>query len=591
MADTVEEIKQKLDIVDVVSEYIKLQRAGTSYRACCPFHKEKTPSFFVSQERQTFHCFGCDKGGDMFTFVQEMEGVEFVEAMQRLAQKAGVEVRKMNPEQQNKKTRTLEVLMWAARYYYHVLNTTQTGADALKYAREKRGLEDKTIEAWRVGFAPESWEALRKFLQKKGFKEEEMRAAGLTIQGKRGDYDRFRNRLMFPIMDHYGGIVGFTGRIMPGADSDMAKYLNSPETIVFNKSSVVFGLHAAKKAIREAGSALLVEGQMDCISAHQAGIENAVATSGTALTDKHISLIKRFSSTLVLAMDDDTAGHDAAKRAAELALAQDMTVRMMRIPEGKDPDDAIRANPGAFKLAVEQAPPFMDVLIQRACETFDVSTGMGKKDAAAQIVPFIRRIANPVERDHYIQQLSFKVRVDEGAIRDLVKAEKVVRPAPKKEKVTDELVKKVAGISAEESFMALLLYNATLVPEAEKYIKPEDLRAPPLQTLYKSVLILYNQHESIPEHELRSQDAGLSPLLDKYAVYAEAQGWNELGTDGHLAELQQLITRLRGESVRKQLQDVAHLLRQAEKRDDTKRVDELTVRFSSLTRSLRDIEE
>lgn len=589
MADTVDEIKQRLDITEVVSEYVKLNRAGTSWRAVCPFHKEKTPSFFVSQERQTFHCFGCDKGGDMFTFVQEMEGVEFVEAMNQLAAKAGVEVKQRNPEEAGKKSRALEALTMAARFYYGTLNQSQTGAEALKYARD-RGLTDETIKKWKVGYAPDAWDTLRKFLQKKGFKEEEMRTAGLTVSGKRGDYDRFRNRLMFPIMDHYGGIVGFTGRIMPGSDSDTAKYLNTPETPVFHKSSVVFGLQEAKQDIREAGAALLVEGQMDCISAHQAGIKTAVATSGTAFTSKHAELLKRYAPNLILAFDDDEAGHEAAKRAAVVALAADVTVRMMQIPSGKDPDEAIQENPGLFQAAVDSAAPFMDVLIRRASETFDISTGKGKKEAAAQVIPFIKKIANPVEQDHYIQQLAFTVRVDEGAVRDFVKKQRSARGPVKKEEAKEERPTP-SIIGPDERFVALLVYDPSLVPEAEKVVKVEDIPTSRFQALYKNMLILYNQHQSLPEPELRSQDAGIGPLLDKFAVYAEAQGWNELSSDGKLAELQQLTRRLRGESIRTELEEVAHLLRQAEKRKDETRVEELTTRFSSLTRAMRQIEQ
>ncbi|HVB19873.1 MAG TPA: DNA primase, partial [Candidatus Paceibacterota bacterium] len=328
--DTVAEIKDRLSIVEIVHPYVKLVRAGRSLRGLCPFHKEKTPSFHVSPERGTWHCFGCGLGGDGFSFIEKIEGVDFKGALKILAEKAGVTIEYSggtNREDASKKERLHALMSRASEWYAG----KYASSPAEKYAK-KRGLADETILTWRLGYAPDAWRALLEALTAEGFAVGELLAAGLIKEadGKPGTYyDRFRNRLMFPIRDLAGRVVAFTGRAL--AEDDLAKYLNSPETDLYRKSEILFGMDAAKDAVRTRGFAMLVEGQMDVLHAHQAGFQNAVALSGTALTERHLGLIKRYGENLMLVLDADQAGFSATARSAALALRAGLRVKAARL--------------------------------------------------------------------------------------------------------------------------------------------------------------------------------------------------------------------------------------------------------------------
>ena len=337
MTDTVQQIKDKLSIVDVVSPYVKLTRAGRYWKGLSPFNKEKTPSFMLSPDRGSYYCFSSGQGGDMFTFIEKMEGVDFKGAMKILAEKAGVEIvfSKGGPDKE-KVDRLRDAVQEAENFYARGLDEK---GETYKYALS-RGLTPETIREWNLGFAPDTWRALLEHLAGLGYTTQEMLDAGLIKEAdeKRGTfYDRFRNRLMFPIRDSAGRTVAFTGRAL--AADDLAKYLNSPETILYKKGQLLFGMDRAKDAIRTRGFAILVEGQFDLILLHQIGFQNTVALSGTALTDEHISLIKRYADNLMLALDADRAGLAAGQKHAITALRAGMRVKAVRLPPGKDPAD------------------------------------------------------------------------------------------------------------------------------------------------------------------------------------------------------------------------------------------------------------
>ena len=306
----VDEIKSRLDVVDVVGGYIRLSKAGRNYRALCPFHSEKTPSFFVSPERQMWYCFGCQKGGSIFDFVMQMDGLEFGDALKVLAQRAGVELKKIDPKLSAKwkteKTRLYEICELAAKFFERQLEAGKTGQSVQKYLKE-RGLKSKTIQEWRIGYGPDKWQALSDFLKGRGYGEEEIERTGLSVRKdeiQNSNYDRFRNRIIFPIYDLNGGVVGFSGRIFGEGEP---KYLNTPNTLIYDKSRVLYGLDRAKLDIRKDNFCVLVEGQMDVIMSHQAGVRNAVASSGTALTVEHLKIIKRYTENLAMAFDMDLA--------------------------------------------------------------------------------------------------------------------------------------------------------------------------------------------------------------------------------------------------------------------------------------------
>lgn len=358
-----DEIKQRLDIVDVISESVSLQRAGRNFKAVCPFHVEKTPSFFVFPDRGTWHCFGaCATGGDIFAFVMKKENLDFAGALRLLAERAGISLGRASPAaEETQRDRLRKANEAAALFFQHALGT-QAGAGALDYMT-MRGIDRETAQAFRLGYAPDSWDALREHLKGRGFSEAELLKAGLQVEGERGLYDRFRHRLVVPICDERGRTVGFGSRILPGeatsgAESDGPKYLNTPQTPIFDKGAVLYALDRALEHIRRADLAVIVEGYMDVIAAHQHGNTNVVASMGTALTERQLGLLRQLTENIVLAFDPDLAGQAASERGNQIARHLGAEIKVMRLPKGRDPDEIIRADPEEWRRLVTAAEPF-----------------------------------------------------------------------------------------------------------------------------------------------------------------------------------------------------------------------------------------
>jgi DNA primase len=402
--DTVQQVKDKLSIVEVVTPYVKLTKSGKYLRGLSPFTKEKTPSFFVNLERNSYYCFSTSQGGDIFTFVQKMEGVDFMGSLKILAEKAGVEITNdrgdgSGGKDRNRTERLREAMTQATQYF---VNSIESGeSEAKKYALS-RGLTEEVITAWSLGYAPDTWRGLLEHLQSLGYTNQELVAAGLIKEadGRAGTwYDRFRNRLMFPIRDIAGRTIAFTGRAL--AADDQAKYLNSPETELFRKSEVLFGMDRAKDAIRTRDFAILVEGQFDLLLLHQIGFQNTIALSGTALSSTHLSLIKRYSENLMLCLDADKAGLAASAKNAEAALRAGMRVKAVRLPSGKDPADLALENPKDFTKRVGEAQSivefFLSVLTAR--ETDQLRLVM---EAEKTVIPLIIAIQSPLEQEHFV---------------------------------------------------------------------------------------------------------------------------------------------------------------------------------------------
>ncbi len=417
--DTVAQIKERLTIQDIIAPYVKLKRAGRSLVGLCPFHKEKTPSFHVSLERGSWHCFGCGLGGDGFSFIEKIEGVDFKGALKILAEKAGVRIEysgKGNKEDTSKKERLRTLMSRACEWYASKL----AGSPAEAYAKS-RGLTKETSIAWRIGFAPEAWRELLEALTAEGFTIEELLAAGLVKEadGKPGTYyDRFRNRLMFPIKDSAGRVVAFTGRAL--TKDDLAKYLNSPETELYHKSEILFGMDSAKDPIRVRKFTMLAEGQMDVILAHQAGFQNAVALSGTALTEKHLALMKRYSENLMLVLDADTAGLKATARSAALALRAGLRVKAARLPKGKDPAELISEDPKDFKKRITEAKPIVDFfLAELAGQESDPHRLL--RVAESIVLPLISAMPSPMEREHFVQSTARALGLSSEAVQESIR--------------------------------------------------------------------------------------------------------------------------------------------------------------------------
>ncbi|HQU07624.1 MAG: DNA primase [Parcubacteria group bacterium 21-54-25] len=416
MSDTVQRIKEQISIVDIVQPYVKLTRAGKHWKGISPFTKEKTPSFFVSPERGTYYCFSSGQGGDIFTFIEKMEGVDFKGALKILAEQAGVELQyeKGSSASRSHVERLREALARAEQFF--VTTMTPEGS-AYAYAK-KRGLTAETITAWRLGFAPEQWRMLLEALASAGFSTKELAAAGLIKEadGKPGTwYDRFRNRLMFPIRDAAGRTVAFTGRAL-SAD-EPAKYLNSPETELFRKSEIIFGMDRAKDSIRTRGFALLVEGQMDVLHCHQAGFTNAIALSGTALSEKHLSLIKRYADNVMLVLDSDRAGLAATARAAALALAVGMRVKAVSLPENMDPADLLVQDAKSFVTRVAEAKSviefFLTTLSAQESDPHRLVLAVERV-----VIPLVAAVSSPLEREHFIGIVAHALATSPEAVRE-----------------------------------------------------------------------------------------------------------------------------------------------------------------------------
>ncbi|MFA5029213.1 MAG: DNA primase [Patescibacteria group bacterium] len=419
MSREVEEIKAKLDLVDFMSEYVKLLPAGGNFKALCPFHNEKTPSLMVNRQRQIWKCFGCGEGGDVFNFLMKIEGLEFAEALKVLAQRAGVALRTQDPALNSEKNRLYGLLDLAARYWHKVLLDSSAAKEARDYLSQ-RGLSWETIEDFRLGYAIEAWDDLNNFLIKKGFTEAEIFSAGLSVKKERGTgfYDRFRARIMFPILDLHGRAVGFGGRTLKKEEA--AKYINTPQTSVYNKSSVLYGFYRAKETIKKNDLCILVEGYMDVLPSYQAGVKNVAAISGTALTGEQIKILKRYSNNLALALDMDAAGQQAALRSIDLALAEEMNVKIISLPFGKDPGECIKNNPQDWPDSIVKAQAVMDYFFGSALSKYDISQPEQKKKAAKFLLEKISKLGDRVEQDYWLKKLAATLAASEAVLRELL---------------------------------------------------------------------------------------------------------------------------------------------------------------------------
>lgn len=436
---SIEDVKQRTDIVDLISQHATLKRAGRNYVALCPFHTEKTPSFHVDPSRQTWHCFGaCSTGGDVLTFVMKKEGCDFREALRVLAERAGVELERRGDRQADaRRARLYEINETAAAFFHAQLLDDSGSAGA--YVLERR-LARASIEKFQLGHAPNGWDALVSHLTARNIVTPEIVGAGLAIEGERGPYDRFRHRLMFPIRDERGRVVGFGGRLLPGEGAGAAqpKYLNTPQSPIFDKGTVLYALDLAKDAVRSEGRAVIVEGYMDAIAAHEHGFANVVASMGTALTERQTALLKRYTRNVVLALDSDAAGSEATLRGVQIVAAaadrepvpvpnwrgmirqQEMLagdIRVATMPLGSDPDSVIRSDPDRWRQMVDDAKPVIDHLFDVAASVHDLSSPRARSAACDDLLPMIGAISDAVVQAHYVQRLARMARVDEAALR------------------------------------------------------------------------------------------------------------------------------------------------------------------------------
>ncbi|HEX3099694.1 MAG TPA: DNA primase [Patescibacteria group bacterium] len=601
MADnTLQDIKDRLDIVEVISAYIAVKKSGANYKASCPFHNEKTASLMISPQKQIWHCFGCGEGGDIFGFVMRYENLEFREALQQLAQKAGVALPERSPSSgQDKKVSEdlARINSFAAKFYHKQLaGESAPGKAALKYLTD-RGLNSQTIEAWEIGFAPDSFDALIKALQAKQVTSQAALAAGVVAKNDRGNiYDRFRDRITFPIHNYFGDVVGFSARVMPGAKDETAKYINSPETPIYSKSKVLFGLYKAKAAIRKADEAVVVEGQMDTISAHQAGFDNTVATSGTAMTEDHLRLIGRLTKNLKFCFDSDAAGLQALRRAGELAMTMGFRVKVivLDLEVAKDPDELILKSPGLWKKAVQDAMWFIDYYMQVAENQYEFGSLEQKQYLVEDVIPLLKHVTNPLEQGHYMRLMSERFAVTENELRSALRTSpNAQQPGPGLQHSPRETIIKPVMVTQESIQEKEILGGLLTYPEYRAFVAEEGLPteyiSPGMQTVINAVLIgdpLPDPETDIAASELVSEDGTPTP----HALANEAQFMVESNLENlannELALMRELkksfyLFKLAG--IKKQLQDATTAIKKAESLHDNSAIKQTSLLFAELS--------
>ena len=542
--DIIDEIRHKIDIVDLVARYTTLKKAGRNYKGLCPFHKEKTPSFMVSPDKQIAYCFGCHRGGDIFKFVEEVERLDFREALAWLARQAGVAITALPPEQRSEKEALKELHARAAQLWQGELARHEGAQQYL----HQRGLTPDTIASFEIGYAPGLYDFLWRALG--DVEHKKLVTAGLVsardVAGQ-DIFDRFRNRIMFPIRNVEGEIIAFTGRIL-GDDPEQAKYVNSPETPLYHKGRVIYNLDKAKNAIREHDAVVLMEGQMDVISAYQAGYKHVVAVSGTALTEDQLRLLKRYTKRLYFCFDSDAAGQAATYRSAELALGDDFELFLVQLVD-KDPDECLRRDPAAFGTSLQTAPRLLDQFVRSLSTRFDLAAATGKKAAAAWILPLLSRVPSYVERDHYLQQVAGQLGVTVATATQELQRLSQSRVA-EAEPATPV---RGPGWTAEELLVALA-YNFP-----EEYPRGEvEWRGAFAKKIYKAWESQYNlTRVAVEPADLTAEEAAQLNILrlyveEKYAdfsaseIVAEMQKLREkINQSGRDSERRQLLQKLK----------------------------------------------
>lgn len=609
----VEEIKAKLEIVPLISEYVQVKKTGASFMAVCPFHQEKTPSLHVSPDKQMWYCHGCGEGGDIFGFVMRIEGLDFLDALRMLAKKAGVTLSKDDAKANTERQLLMEVNGLAAKYFHEVLLRSPQAEVARAYAA-KRALSAETLEDFIIGFSPNLWDATLGFLKKRGYTDEQVFRAGLASKSDRGkgNFDRFRGRMMFPIRDAQGNVVGFTARVMPGPDGkdpkDEAKYINTTETPVYHKSKVLYGLDMARRDIKKQDLAVVVEGNMDVIASHQAGVKNVVGSSGTSFTAEQLGLLKRFCTRLVLSFDNDPAGENAARRSIDAAVAAGFAVRILRIPEGagKDPDDCIRKDPAMWQKAINDAIPFMEWYIVLVKERLNFKNPDAVREASQSLLREIAKLSAPVERSHWTRQVAELFDTPESAL-----FEEVQRLVPRKSssvpatqapapgsvvsgagvETTNAIPKAVAKRTRDDIVSRHVLALGLAFPELTdgliSAVKPEQL-SEENRDLYRDFALAYSDSRQRGQQSeafrLQLQRAGNREYADRVAfleLLAEKE-YGEIDASARRDVMAGLIGELKQLHKGRRQRELTHAMQIAEKAEDMAKIQEIQAQLSEL---------
>lgn len=618
-----EEIKSKVEIVPLISEYVQVKKTGASFMAKCPFHGEKTASLHISPDKQMWYCHGCGEGGDIFGFIMRVEGLDFLDALRFLAKKAGVTLNRDDAKANSERQKLMEINGLAAKFFHEVLLKLPAAEPGRAYAA-KRALAKETLEDFQIGFSPDSWDATLTALKKKGFTDEQIFRAGLASKSDRGRgyFDRFRKRLMFPIRDVQGNTVGFTARVMPGPDGkdpkDEAKYINTTETPIYSKSRVLYGLDAARKEIKKQDLAVVVEGNMDVIASHQAGVKNVVGSSGTSFTSDQLALLKRFCSRLVLSFDNDPAGENAARRSVDAAVAAGFAVRILRLPPGagKDPDDCINKGVTVWQQAIAGAVPFMEWYLALAKERTDMKDPDAVRSASQSLLTEIAKLQAPVERSHWIRRVAEMFDTPESVLfeevqrlahaaaaarktapvprpaavpySDQAEPAVTVQPAPEASKNAPKpLQKRSRDEVVSRHLLALVFAYPELAAGITEAVRPEMFTGEDAE-LYRDFAVAYAQMRQRGQetHDyrqslLRAENREIADRVAFLELLAERE-YGGLEADARRGVVKGLIGELKLLHKGRRQRELAHAMSLAEQAGDTAKIQEIQAQLGEL---------
>ena len=574
--NVIEQVQDKSDIVAVISRYIPLKKLGRNYKALCPFHNEKTPSFIVSPDKQIYHCFGCGAEGNVFSFLMRYEKEEFPEAVEMLAEEAGIPMphsAAQKGERASFANQLYKINELASQFFCASLANNSIAKEYLN----SRGAGNEAVESFKIGYAPNSWEGVLNFFRKRGVGEAALEKAGLVIRNEEKGtyYDRFRHRIIFPIMDLRSRTLGFGARVL---DSSLPKYVNSPETYIYSKGKHLYGLNLSKDHIRKEGYALVVEGYMDFIIPYQAGIKNLVATLGTALTIDQVKLLKRFTNRVIMAYDPDEAGEAASLRNLDIFIAEDVNVYIAELPGGYDPDNYIKKfGTEDFLTLMKASRNLFDYKFEHLSRQHDVKTAHGKANIASLMLPTIARISNAILKSNLVKKLADRLAVDEESIKTELKK---VKPDYTEERYLENSASEAKrdSKSAERMVLALLLDGGNFISEVKERLSLEEFKDSSVRDVVKAAFDLYEDKKNINPARLISY---LENSSDSATLISEAAGLSEIVIDKERT-LRDCIARIKADNVKDQLAMLQQAIKTAYDSNDEEKVRELVIKYDGL---------
>lgn len=577
--DAKDEVKERLSVEDVVGDYLELKRSGRNLKALSPFTGEKTASLMVSPEKQIWHDFSSNQGGDIFSFVMLMEGVDFKGALEILARKAGVDLsqyRRGDGRTAKRKQRLYEAMTLAVNYYHATMAKNQTARD---YLVNKRGFGKEILGSFQLGYAPNSGHALLDFMKKRGFSVRELQDAGLVNSRNNRSYDMFRGRIMVPLHDGQGQAVGFTARVL---DDSLPKYINTPQTLIYDKSRHVYGLHLAKETIRKQDFVVVAEGNLDVIASHKTAVKNIVATAGTAFTKEHFKQLYRLSNDVRLAFDTDRAGVEATERAIPVAQEVGVRLSIINIPSGKDPDELIQQDPKQWEQVVEQSTYVMDWLMQRYQAEYDLGSAEGKKRFTDKVLSVLARVKDPVEQEHYIRQSAHILQISPGAIMRKLRAQEGAGPSQQRKKRPKVDPKEVGVKEKGSAYQDLLIGLNMLYPDVQRSLK--DLDKDMVEGDSRRALLQYVLEH--PEQRIGKTPQGLKEIDDyvKIVLFKTEELYDSWSSSDRMIEAIGLARRLVRDNQQKRKKQLSEAIAKAEAKGDSALRQKLLQEFNQLIR-------